>query len=192
MPEDEIPKPLYLPDPESPFFADISRPDFNPMEMIAHLSWQQIQQELGREVVEFQFLETTIKDAIGKLLDSSDPSIGELITAELTFAKMLGLLFALFDRRYPDSEHIQELEAILKECDARRIERNRIIHSYWYKDDDGNGVRMKFSNSRIGKPSEPNSTNVLSDTLRAESEKCITCSIRLYRFIEAHCVQEKK
>lgn len=191
MPEDEIPKTTHLPDPESPFFKDISRPDFIAKEVVAHISWQQIKQELGREVVEFQLLETVIKDAIGRLLDPSDLSIGELVTAELNFAKMLGLLFALFDRRYPASEHLQELKVILNECAVRGKERNRIVHSYWYADQDGNGVRIKFSPSSIGKAAEANQVNVLSETLRAESEKCTDCSIRLHRFVGRHCVEEK-
>jgi hypothetical protein len=182
--ENQIPEGRHLPDPESPFFKAISRPDFDAMEMIREISWQQIKEELGQEIVEFQLLETQIKVAIGLLLHSKDPALGQLVTAQLDFNAKLGLLSALFAHRYPDSNLKSELHKILSDCDERRQARNRIVHSYWYNSEDGQHLNIRIPKSTVHKASTPDKSTALSTTLREESNKCSECSLRLRSFLE--------
>jgi len=200
-PDKEIPPALYLP-PDLPLTTYYRAPppsqeiQIDPgllKEMSAHISWQTVKQELGQVIVRFQLLETSIKKAISLLVDKDDFVIGEIVTNRMDFARMLGLLFTLFSRRFPSDDGIAELEEILKACDQCRVNRNTIVHSFWYPDDDGSGLRVRIPRSKIGKPFDmPEPDPVSPESLRADADKCMECWQRLDKFFESRFPDQAK
>jgi hypothetical protein len=104
-------------------------------ELEAHISWQTIKQEVGNSIVAFQLLESAIKDAISYLLNEQDLILGRIVTSPVRFREMLGVLYALFAHKHPESDDLEKLKSILGQCDDCNIARNKIVHSYWTPDD---------------------------------------------------------
>jgi hypothetical protein len=57
-------------------------------EALAHISWRDAQGGLGKWLIEFQFLETAIKDAIAFLIDKNDLRLGNITTARMQFLRI--------------------------------------------------------------------------------------------------------
>jgi hypothetical protein len=109
----------------------------------AHISRAEITHGLGNFIMEFQLLETFIKDAISFLLNKNDSTPGRIVTAEMSFRALLDVLAALFHHKTKDDEKTELLKASLKECQTISERRNALVHSYWYTNDSGETVRLK-------------------------------------------------
>jgi len=75
----------------------------------AYISWQTIRIQFGNLIVEFQLLESVLKDAISHLLNPHDYLVGQIVTTPMQFRQILGVLY----------------------CDKCAQKRNAIVHSYW-------------------------------------------------------------
>jgi hypothetical protein len=83
MPEDSPKIPNYL-HPDWTIGPDLPSPEYDlklEKEIDAYVSWQTIRQEFGNVIVEFQLLESVLKDAISHLLNPHDHTIGHIVTA---------------------------------------------------------------------------------------------------------------
>jgi hypothetical protein len=112
--------------------------------LLAHISRAEITHDLGSFIMEFQLLETLIKDAISFLLNGPDSTPGRIVTAEMQFHTLLNTLAALFHHETRDDDKAKLLEAVLTECQAISARRNALVHSYWYTGDDGKTVRLRM------------------------------------------------
>jgi len=66
----------------------------------ARLSRAEVNHGLGKFVVEYQVLEWTIKEMIGFLLRKTDWTPGFIVTADVSFRRLLDVLLALFHQRH--------------------------------------------------------------------------------------------
>ncbi len=98
------------------------------------LSYNQAVQEIGKICVEFQRLETILRTATASLVHPSEPTIGAIVTAQLSFRALLDLYYALHQHRYDNVLADKELAKFLGQCAKAEERRNQIIHSYWAPD----------------------------------------------------------
>jgi hypothetical protein len=100
---------------------------------------------LGRVWVNFQTLEMDIAFLIWIMI-SPDTSIGQVVTSQLSFKRLCAVSYSMFRHRFENdhSSSVQRLEALLKESCAIEEERNALIHSIWFFDQQGTFSRVKF------------------------------------------------
>lgn len=183
-------KPLYLPtfDGEDPSNLELKATGFQSSpEMVTDFNWEFTKRHLGEIVIESQFIEAMVKQAIAALLDNNDPVTGYLMTADMDFERMIRVLFALFCHKFPDHPNTEEFKGILTECNQCRQRRNFIVHAYWLPSDDGNGLCLKHARTQFGKPYTLASIGTITaDTLREDVAKCTAAWRRLRQFTSAH------
>jgi hypothetical protein len=85
---------------------------------------------IGQITVNFALLENTISSFVGMLI-SSDQRVGQIITAELSFRNLVGLLSSLYKHFVNESEKIEELDALLTTALTIEEKRNIVTHSLW-------------------------------------------------------------
>ena len=126
--------PTYFLEPkEEPKKPEI---DWNLVKLIlAQRKFEEVVQEIGNLSVEFQLLESELRDAIGFLLDENDSTIGAIVTEKMPFKHLPRVLFNLFSYSYKDET--DRLWEIMKECWNCETIRNRLIHSRWIHDEKG-------------------------------------------------------
>jgi hypothetical protein len=102
--------------------------------------------DIGRLVVDFAALESSIAIAIWNLLNI-DGSKGEIITSEMSFKNMLALFSSLFMHKTSDRAALDEMKVLISQATGVEIKRNRIVHSSWgmrvWRDGRETVVRMK-------------------------------------------------
>jgi hypothetical protein len=149
--EDAKSKPTYLPP-----FPEIEKPEIDPTllkSIIAHISWSKAQSGLGKMLLEFQLLETTIKEAIAFLINDKDLTVGRITTARMKFFQLLNVLCALFAHRFKDEAKVKSLREILEKCNECSTRRNELVHSFWYSDKD-EGIAVRFE-IHVGRGTQP-------------------------------------
>ena len=87
-------------------------------------------QEIGKITVNFAFLEDVISFFVWTWI-SKDQTVGQIITAELSFRNLIALLSSIFRHRTEDSEKVKMLDALLKRALQLEEKRNIITHSVW-------------------------------------------------------------
>ena len=87
-------------------------------------------QALGQITADFQVLEETISSFILDLI-GAEPDVGEIITSELSFRKLIDLLSALFKHQVRNDTKIAEMERLVLRANVVEQKRNTIIHSGW-------------------------------------------------------------
>jgi hypothetical protein len=108
-----------------------------PDEAVMWANYQKAVFGLGRISVEFQRLETVLKLGIGLLIDPGDRKVGTILTAQLSFVKILDTFGALYAHRFHDADEWKELNLFLAACHKAEARRNQIIHSHWRLDKSG-------------------------------------------------------
>lgn len=91
---------------------------------------------IGQITLNFSMLQWSISYFIWLLIGNNEVSVeqqtlGETITAQLSFQRLLDLLSSLFRHRTTNPEVIEELDALLTRASQARDKRNLVIHSYW-------------------------------------------------------------
>src|SRR5437868_3178594 len=114
------------------------------------LNYEKAVAGLGKICVEFQRLETHLKAATGLLLEPTDPQVGMIVMAQLSFRTIIDLLYSLYHYRFENQLEDKELEKLKKylgECLDFEQRRNRLIHSHWMPDLEGwkGAVRTKHT-----------------------------------------------
>lgn len=87
---------------------------------------------LGRVSIEFQFLETEIREAISFLINRSDEWIGKIVTGGMQFGNLIDLLCCLFDHIVEDEAAFETFHKIEERCRGCVSKRNALVHSLWY------------------------------------------------------------
>jgi hypothetical protein len=85
---------------------------------------------IGRLVVDFASLESSIAIAIWNLLDA-DGSTGQIITSEMSFKNMLALFSSLLIHKTNDPVALEEMKVLLRRTKAVEEKRNLMVHSSW-------------------------------------------------------------
>ena len=96
---------------------------------------ENLHRELGRVTAEFAALEDELHYVIWTLL-SWDQTLGQLVTAELSFKQLVALASSLFGYRSRNREDVNALESVLTRVAAVEARRNTLVHSRWL---DANG-----------------------------------------------------
>ncbi len=99
--------------------------------LLAHVSRAEIVNDLGTFIMEFQLLETLVKDAISFLLNKNDSTPGRIVTADMRFRTLLNVLLALFHHETRDDDKTNVLKAALQGCERISERRNALVHSFW-------------------------------------------------------------
>lgn len=94
---------------------------------------------IGRITANFALLEETISTCIGRLVGAG-PAIGQIITAELPFRRLLPLLSSLYRHRTSNDEAIAQLDTLLGRVAQAGEKRNLITHSLWGADHTGEKI----------------------------------------------------
>lgn len=140
--------------------------------LLAHISRAEITSGLGTFIVEFQLVETLIKDSISFLLNPTDSTPGRIVTAEMQFHTLLNSLAALFHHETRDDGKTKLLREVLDECQKISSRRNALVHSYWYTDDDGKTVRLRMRVKGLKPYIEDEEKDGLEDTMELDVERC--------------------
>jgi hypothetical protein len=148
-----------------------------------HISRQVIIQGIGTLIVEFQLLETGIRDAIAYLVNPEKRDIGLITSTPLSFRHMLEVLYALFCNRIEEESEREKLRELLVACEGCAKRRNAIVHSDWYQDSDGNNIRLKSFVRRKGQPYGQESEKVVEEGLNADTNECVRCEAELTKLM---------
>ncbi|SRR5260221_6128106 len=105
--------------------------------LFSQRKFEEVVQEIGNISVEFQFLESELRDAIGYLLDENDSTIGSIVTEKIPFKHLPRVLFNLFDYKDGDADKSDNLWKIMQECWNCEEICNRLIHSRWTHNEKG-------------------------------------------------------
>ena len=138
----------------------------------AHMSRAEITHGLGNFIMQFQLLETLIKDAISFLLNEGDSTLGRIVTAEMPFRALLDVLAALFYYETKDESRTEALKAVLNQCQTISDRRNTLVHSYWYTDQDGKTVRLKMRAKGRKPYREDEERDDLETKLKLDLDQC--------------------
>jgi len=95
------------------------------------INYGEIEKAIGRVAIYFSSLENTISRVIGLLISEQDTEIGDVITSELSFKQLVGMLQNIFKHKSDSEVEIKKLDKILYRAIKISDERNAIIHSLW-------------------------------------------------------------
>lgn len=157
------------------------------------LSWEDTKKQIGAIVIEHQLMETSVRTGIATLLSPNDLAIGYLMTADMSFERMISVLFAVFCHLHPDHSDTDKFKALLTECNWCRERRNFIVHSSWYPLSNAPGnLVIKYRKTNFGKPFKSSEyiDEISAATLKADAERFSDISTRLREFINGILPEE--
>lgn len=103
-----------------------------------------IAEALGHTVMAFEALDEQLSTAISFLLRRTE-DVGRIVSADLSFRAKVNLFSVLFQQEAP-SGSIELLHDLVKACDLIAEIRNRVVHSKWMREIDGEGMtRYKWT-----------------------------------------------
>jgi hypothetical protein len=139
--------------------------------------------QLGRVAVNFQHLEILLAFFAWHLVPT-DQDTGAIITAQLSFDRLLTVFHLLMKKRIgAKPDHVKELEEISRSASELEQKRNTLMHSVWAADDAGNVTRMKWTASRK-KGLSLQSPDTSADDIQEVADDLGEVSRRLMRFTE--------
>jgi len=94
-------------------------------------------EKIGDITVSFALLENEIKFFIWSLLGSNQ-SIGQIITAELSFKKLRAVLISLYKEKYGENDIYKKMRDLMNRAGKIEEKRNQITHSLW-----GTGIDLR-------------------------------------------------
>src|SRR4029077_13767761 len=150
--------------------------------LFSQRKFEEVVQEIGNISVEFQFLESELRDAIGYLLDENDSTIGAIVTEKIPFKHLPRVLFNLFDYKDGDAAKSDKLWEIMKECWNCEEIRNRLIHSRWTHDEKGAISFKSFLTPRKVRVDEKSFSHAEMTEI---TKRFKTCYQELRKFFEA-------
>jgi hypothetical protein len=99
--------------------------------MIQHPVPSKHLEQIGDITVSFALLDNTIQMLIWQLI-SKNQRIGQIITSQVSFGKLIPLAISLYKERFGEDDSYDKFKKLMKL--AKKIEekdRNHIIHSFW-------------------------------------------------------------
>lgn len=112
-----------------------------PKELLVHM---------GDITVSFAMLEFHIQMLTGSLINEHQ-RIGQIVTAELSFRALRGLVTSLYRERHGEDADFGTLVDLMKRAQALEEIRNQITHSIWLAGDPANTI-MRFKTTAREKP----------------------------------------
>lgn len=92
--------------------------------------------------VNFQALEMDIAWLVW-ILNDRDTTLGQIVTSQLSFKKLLAVASSIFRYRVADDLLVKRLGELLNSAGHVEDKRNTLIHSIWFVDDAGTTSRIK-------------------------------------------------
>ncbi len=102
---------------------------------------------LGQITANFSDLEADLAGLVWSLI-GEDKKIGQIVTAQLSFSKLLDILSSLFRHTSDDDNLISELDGLIKQAQKIGEKRNRYVHSVWFSGHPNTLRRVKLKASR--------------------------------------------
>jgi hypothetical protein len=99
--------------------------------------------------VNFSALEIHISAFIWCLI-LDDQKVGQMITAGMSFPRMIDLLAALVRYKTSDADVLHDLDIFVRQVSSAEQERNAIMHSAWATTPRGDVSRLKIIAARKG------------------------------------------
>lgn len=96
---------------------------------------------LGELTVRFNVLETVVSAAIWHLL-GVDQRAGQIMTARLSFPRLVDRFCSLIRHRSQDSDGLRGLDELRRQLENAGERRNQLIHSTWAAGDTPSSVRL--------------------------------------------------
>lgn len=94
---------------------------------------------IGDIIVSFAMLESTIQSLLGSLVYEHQ-RIGQIITAELSFAKIRALLISLYLERHGEDNDFKTFKTLMNRAKTIEDKRNQLVHSVWVSGKDINTI----------------------------------------------------
>ena len=86
---------------------------------------------LGQITANFSDLEADLAGLIWSLI-GEDKKIGQIVTVQLSFSKILDTLSSLFRHKCDNKDLINELDGLIKRAQEINDKRNKFVHSVWF------------------------------------------------------------
>jgi len=102
---------------------------------------------LGQINVNFSDVEADLSSLIWSLI-GDDKEIGQIVTAQLSFHKLLDTVSSLFRHKINDKDLINELEGLLVKAKGLSDKRNTFVHSVWFAGQPNTLRRVKVGAKR--------------------------------------------
>ncbi|WP_417593087.1 hypothetical protein [Owenweeksia hongkongensis] len=100
------------------------------MKKIKHPVPEKHLKAIGDIIISFALLESSLQFLIGRIINI-DQRIQHVITAELSFRNLRGLLTSLYLETYSNDSKFAELKTLIIQAAKLEAERNKIVHSIW-------------------------------------------------------------
>jgi len=137
---------------------------------------------LGKITGNFAYLEAVVSFFVWELVD--DQQIGQIVTSQLSFDRLLNVLGALYRYRSKCEGKIDELMELLKEASEAEQNRNKITHSVWGFNEEGFS-RMKFSVNRK-KGARLQYEDIFAEDLNRIADEISEVANRIKKFMSSH------
>lgn len=149
-------------------------------------------QALGGVLIAFQDLEHLLTKIAGYLLDPNDFKVGIIVTSELSFRGVIGLVYSLAQHRELSPVIIERLREYLKDCSKVEERRNALIHSYWTPEPETLRVtRFKYT-AKFPKGYRPQVENVSAGELHDLTMEIMDISGALVGVMDDHDIDWTK
>jgi hypothetical protein len=120
---------------------------------------------IGRVTVNFAMLEQTVAFGVWLLIvgnDSTEQRTAQILTAELSFKRLVDLYSCLYRHRFPESRRQAEVDGLCTKLRVMEERRNVLTHSFWGAGGAaGQSTRLKITAKAKG-------FRMQSETLRRE------------------------
>ena len=136
---------------------------------------------LGRITGAFSSLEGVVAGGI-QMAISSEQDIGRMVAAQLSFTRATGLLYAILKDRLGEGAKLDELGRCLSAASQAEQRRNQIVHSEWWPDGSGEGLRMK-SGVKSGKGFVSQVEELSPDDIEKVAEEIWSARLKLAEFL---------
>jgi hypothetical protein len=104
-----------------------------------------VAESLGEAVMAFEELDEQLSTSIAFLLRRGD-TVGQIMTAEMSFKAKVNLFVVLFMHEAPKTESAERLRELAGVCGKAEEVRNQLIHSKWRRQLDSSAMaRGKFT-----------------------------------------------
>lgn len=118
------------------------------MRRLQHPIGPELLSEIGDVTVSTALLESTLQRLAESLLGSGQ-RIGEIVTCELSFHRLLDVTRSLYLEREGKGAGVEELDQLLKRAEDLYARRNAVTHSIWAAGHDGYAAtRIKLTARR--------------------------------------------
>ena len=102
---------------------------------------------LGQITANFSHLEADVSGLIWSLI-GDDKKIGQIVTVQLSFSKLLDTLSSLFRHKVKDKGLVDELDGLIKRAQEINDKRNKFVHSVWFAGHPNTLRRVKLKAGR--------------------------------------------